>query len=62
MQTATSQRLIVEASIEGSVIRGTLMTETGAERRFHGWLEFYTAIESALWPSGDRSPPDRRQL
>jgi hypothetical protein len=41
-------RVILEATIEDSVIRGTLTGPSGARRRFYGWLEFNAAVEAAL--------------
>lgn len=49
MQTAPSgQRVVIEADLDESVIRGTLTEPCGARREFHGWLELTAAIESAL--------------
>jgi len=48
MQSPTHQQVIVEAAIEGSVIRGTLTAPTGEQRDFHGWLELNTALEAIL--------------
>ena len=42
------QRVILDAAIERSVIRGTLTPATGARREFHGWLELTTALEAIL--------------
>jgi hypothetical protein len=48
MQSTTpTRRVILDAAIERSVIRGTLTA--GDERRaFHGWLELNTALEATL--------------
>jgi hypothetical protein len=43
-----AKRLILEASLERSVIRGTLITPSGERRAFHGWLELNAAIEGEL--------------
>jgi hypothetical protein len=49
MNTATpGQRVILDAAIDGSVIRGTLTAHSGARRAFHGWLELNTALEAIL--------------
>jgi hypothetical protein len=44
----TKQRVILDAAIERSVIRGTLTAATGERREFHGWLELNTALEAIL--------------
>jgi hypothetical protein len=48
MNTPSRRCLTIEATIEGSTIRGMLSTESGARREFYGWLEFNTAVEAAL--------------
>ena len=49
MKNATAcQRVILDASIDGSVIRGTLTASSGRRRQFHGWLELNTALEAML--------------
>lgn len=59
MKTATpKQRLIVDAAIDGSVIRGTLTAASGDRRDFHGWLELSTALEAALNTREARAPGD----
>jgi hypothetical protein len=42
------KRLVIDADLEGSVIRGPLTEPSGDEREFHGWLALTAAIESAL--------------
>ena len=49
------QRVILEAVIDGSVIRGTLTAPSGDRRDFHGWLELNTALEAALDPAARAS-------
>jgi hypothetical protein len=57
MKTATpKQPLIVDAAIDGSVIRGTLTAPSGERREFHGWLELNTALEATLDTRADRAP------
>jgi hypothetical protein len=51
-----SQRVILDAAIERSVIRGTLTANTGTRREFHGWLELNTALGVILDPSADCKP------
>ena len=59
MKTATpKQRVIVDAAIENSVIRGTLTAPTRGGRDFHGWLELNTALEATLDTRADRAPGD----
>jgi hypothetical protein len=59
MNTATpTQRLILDAAIDGSVIHGTLTTPFGDRRDFHGWLELNTALEATLDPRAERAPSD----
>ncbi len=59
MKTATpKQRLILDAAIDGSVIRGTLTVPSGDRREFHGWLELNTALEATLDTRADRAPSD----
>lgn len=56
MQIATpTQRLILDAAIERSVIRGTLTAPSGERREFHGWLELSTALEAMLGAGGERA-------
>jgi hypothetical protein len=50
------RRMILEARIDGSVIRGTLTLPEGEAREFHGWLELTTAIEAAA-QTGDEPRP-----
>jgi hypothetical protein len=56
--TKTKRRVILDAAIDHSVIRGTLTAPTGQRRDFHGWLELSTALETILNRSanGERSP------
>jgi hypothetical protein len=54
-QSSTNRRLIIDASIDGSVIRGTLSASSGERRRFHGWLELNTAIEAMLGIGSDHA-------
>jgi hypothetical protein len=59
MKTATpTQRLILDAAIDRSVIHGTLTVPSGDRRDFHGWLELNTALEAALDARADRAPSD----
>jgi hypothetical protein len=59
MQIATpQQRVILDAAIDGSVIRGTLTAPSGERRDFHGWLELNTALEAALDTRADRARGD----
>jgi hypothetical protein len=59
MQTPTpTQRLILEAAIDRSVIHGTLTAPSGDRRDFHGWLELNTALEATLDTRADRAPAD----
>jgi hypothetical protein len=44
----SEQRVILDAAIERSVIRGTLTATTGERREFHGWLELNTGLEAIL--------------
>jgi len=52
----TKQRVILDAAIERSVIRGTLTGPTGERREFHGWLELNTALEALLGLQAGRAP------
>jgi hypothetical protein len=59
MNTATpTQRLILDAAIDRSVIRSTLIAPSGDRRDFHGWLELNTALEATLDTRADRAPSD----
>jgi hypothetical protein len=42
----TKHRVIVDAAIERSLIRGILPATTGERREFHGWLETPRARQS----------------
>ena len=56
MKNATTrQRVILDASIDGSVIRGTLTASSGERREFHGWLELNTALEAMLGIGSDHA-------
>jgi len=64
MKSPTYRQVILEAAIDGSVIRGTLTAASGKQRDFHGWLELNTALEAILSGRADndqcdasRSPP-----
>jgi hypothetical protein len=56
MQFNQTRRLTLDATIDHSVIRGTLTTPSGERRDFHGWLELNTALESMLDPGADQTP------
>jgi hypothetical protein len=59
MQSTTpSRRVILDAAIERSVIRGTLTPPTGERLEFYGWLELNTALEAIL---GLREPTQSHQ-
>ena len=58
VMTTTEQRVILDAAINGSVIRGTLTASTGERRGFHGWLELNTALEATLDTRADRASGD----
>jgi hypothetical protein len=50
-------QLTLEASLDGSVIRGVVSAPSGQRREFHGWLELSTAIEALLMRQlEDRDP------
>jgi hypothetical protein len=53
-----AQRVILDAAIDGLVIRGTLTADSGARRDFHGWLELNTALEAILDTRADRARND----
>ena len=53
--TSTRRRVILEAAIDRSVIRGTLTAPSGERREFHGWLELSTALEAMLGAGGERA-------
>jgi hypothetical protein len=46
--TPTGQRIVIDAVLEESVVRGTLTEPSGGRREFHGWLELTAAIEATL--------------
>jgi hypothetical protein len=52
MQSPRHRQLILEAALEGSVIRGTVIGATGPGREFHGWLELNAALEAMLADPG----------
>ena len=58
MQISTTRRLILDAAIDRSVIRGTLTACDGDQRDFHGWLELNTALEAMLDTGADPAPND----
>jgi len=58
----TKQRVILDAAINGSVIRGTLTAPTGELREFHGWLELNTALEGMLGTGADHPSTNRREM
>jgi hypothetical protein len=59
MNTATpTQRLILDAAIDRSVIRSTLIAPSGDRRDFHDWLELNTALEATLDTRAHRAPSD----
>jgi hypothetical protein len=61
MNTATpKQRVILDAAIDRSVIRGVLTAPTGGQREFHGWLELNTALETILGAAAGHAPNDSR--
>jgi hypothetical protein len=52
------RRLILDAALERSVIRGTLAARSGHRRDFHGWLELNAALEAMLDTGADHAPND----
>jgi hypothetical protein len=57
MQIATpKQRVILDAAIDCSVIRGTLTPPTRGGAHFHGRLELTTALEAMLDTGADHAP------
>ena len=54
------QRVILDAAIDRSVIRGTL-TAAGEQREFHGWLELNTALEAMLDTDAEHAPTQQRE-
>jgi hypothetical protein len=48
-----TQRVILDAAIERSVMRGTLTAAAGERREFHGSLELNTALEAMIAPAAD---------
>jgi hypothetical protein len=46
--TTPTPRVILDAVIDRSVIRGTLSTGTGERHELHGWLELDTLLEGIL--------------
>jgi len=48
LSAMSEQRVILDATLEHSVIRGTLTAVTGEQREFHGWLELHTGLEEML--------------
>jgi hypothetical protein len=49
----SNRRVILDATIDRSVICGTLTAPTGERRDFHGWIELSTALEAILDPGAD---------
>jgi hypothetical protein len=54
-------KMILEAAIDRSVIRGALITPLGDRRDFHGWLELNTALEAMLDTGADHAPNSPRR-
>jgi hypothetical protein len=54
--TDPTRRVMLDAAIDRSVIRGTLTAPTVERRDFHGWLELSTALEAMLDPGADDRP------
>ena len=52
------QRLVLDAALDRSVIRGILTATTGERREFHGWLELNAALEAMLQTSCAREAQD----
>jgi hypothetical protein len=50
-----NRRVILDAVLDRSVIRGTLTTANGDRREFHGWLELSTALEALLGTDADHA-------
>jgi hypothetical protein len=46
--STTGRRVILDAVVDDSVIRGTLTAAKGELRQFHGRLELNTALEAVL--------------
>ena len=59
MDTRERQRVILDAILDHSVIRGTLTVPTGERREFHGWLELNTMLEAILGTAGPLSGEQR---
>jgi len=53
--TTPTQRVILDAAIERSLIRGTLTAPAGDQQEFHGWLELNTALEAILDLQAERA-------
>ena len=59
---SATQRVILDATLDHSVIRGTLTAPAGERREFHGWLELNTMLEAILgtadptWPARAPTP------
>jgi hypothetical protein len=54
--STTTVRVILDAAIDHSVIRGTLTAPTGDRRDLHGWLELNPALEAMLDTRADHAP------
>jgi len=50
------RRVILDAALDRSVIRGTLTAPTGERREFFGWLELHTALEDILTAGVHHAP------
>jgi len=61
---SSNRRVILDAAIDRSVIRGTLTAPNGERRGFHGWRELSTALETILDPKADheRDRPATRSV
>jgi hypothetical protein len=59
MPDPAARRLILDATLDRSVIQGTLTAATGDPRRFHGWIELTTAIEAMLAGAVPDPPANR---
>jgi hypothetical protein len=56
---SATQRVILDAILDHSVIRGTLTAPSGERREFHGWLELNTMLEAILGTAGPLSGEQR---
>jgi hypothetical protein len=53
------RRVILDAAIDRSVIRGAISAPTGERRDFYGWLELSAALEMILDPGADHERDSR---